>query len=144
MIDFDDREDAELERLARALGAAAGERLDVERTVQGVLGRLQAARADERPLWAQPRVLRIAAAVVLIVGGGWLVRTRFVAKDLPAPAAAAHVAVDIGELSTAQLTQLLPALDSAGDTVAPPDDVGIDELNADDLRQLLALMKREG
>jgi hypothetical protein len=112
--------------------------------VQGVLGRLKTARAAERPFWAQPRVLQIAAAVVLIVGGGWLVRTRIGPEVLPVPVLTARAAGELDDLSAAQLTALLPALDSAADTVAPPDDAGIEGLSADDLRQLLAVMKGEG
>ena len=112
--------------------------------MQGVLGRLKTARAAERPFWAQPRVLQIAAAVVLIVGGGWLVRTRIGPEVLPVPVLTARAAGELDDLSAAQLTALLPALDSAADTVAPPDDAGIEGLSADDLRQLLAVMKGEG
>ncbi|HEY6807710.1 MAG TPA: hypothetical protein VI160_02890 [Gemmatimonadales bacterium] len=144
MIDFDEREDAELERLARGLGARAGERLDVERTVQGVTARLRAARASERPLWARPRVLQIAAAVVLVVGAAWLLRTRFITPAQPTPVASLRITADLDDLSTEQLSALLPALDSAGDVVAPPDDTGIEGLSADELRQLLAVMKGDG
>ncbi len=144
MIDFDDREDAELERLARDLGAAAGERLDLERTVQGVLGRLREARVAERPWWAQPRVLRIAAGLALFIGGGLTVRGLLRTSAGPAAVAVVQAAGGVDDLSADQLTELLPALDSTGDTVAPADDVGIEGLNADDLRQLLAVMKGEG
>lgn len=144
MIDFDDSEDAELERLARGLGAAASERLDVERTVQGVLGRLRAARAAERPVWAQPRVLRIAAAIALLIGAGLMARIWWRTSTGPSAVASIQAAGGTEDLSAYQLSELLPALDSAGDTVTPPDDAGIEGLSADDLRQLLAVMKREG
>ncbi len=142
MIDFDEKEDPELERLARGLGAAAAERLDLDRTVQGVLGRLKSARVEERPLWAQPRVLRIAAAVIVLIGGGFAARALL--QPSPAPVAAARGGSEVDDLSADQLSQLLPALDSAGDAADAPDEGGIEGLSATELRRLLAAMRGEG
>jgi hypothetical protein len=65
-------EDAKIESLAKRLGSAAAERLDVEATARRVLADLRQAPAPRRT-WIETHWLRIAAAVVLLLGGSVVV-----------------------------------------------------------------------
>ncbi len=139
--------DARLQDLARRLGAQAAEQLDVERTAQAVVARLRAEpRTHGRPwVWMQPVWLRIAAAVVLLVGAGVVVR----AVRGPAPPHGAALVepagAELSDLSTAQLEQVLQEIAGggrAGDEETPaPQDVSLDDLSAPQLRALLASLE---
>jgi len=129
--------DAKLQELAQRLGAQAAERLDVERTAQAVLARLRAEprTAGARWAWIQPAWLRIAAAVVIVVGVGEVARSVF--RDRPAAAVAA-AGTELNDLSTAQLRAVLEAVElPATEETISAQDVSLDDLSAPQLRALL-------
>ena len=129
--------DAKLQELAQRLGAQAAERLDVERTAQAVLARLRAEprTAGARWAWIQPAWLRIAAAVVIVVGVGGVVRSVF--RDRTAAAVAA-AGTELNDLSTAQLRAVLEAVElPATEETISAQDVSLDDLSAPQLRALL-------
>jgi len=129
-------DDAKLHDAARRLGVQAAEKLDVERVAAAVVERLrnEPARAT-RPAWMQPTWLRIAAAVVVLVGGG------LVWRQLGSPTAAhgAHfVTDDLTDLSADQLQDVLNTLDETlnlGSTTLPDGD--LDDLDAQQLQAVL-------
>ncbi len=130
-------EDANLHDAARRLGVQAAEQLDVERVAAAVVERLR----DEpvgatRPAWLQPAWLRIAAALVVLVGGGGLVW-----RQLGTPAAphGAHfVTDDLTDLNADQLRDVLNTLDetlNAESTTLPDGD--LEDLDAQQLQAVL-------
>ena len=105
--------DARLQELAQRLGTGAAERLDVERTAQAVVARLQEeARGPARPsVWSQPAWLKIAAALVVVAGAGVVARAVWPAR----PGAAAPVeTVDLSDMSAPQLRELLRSVEQPG------------------------------
>src|SRR5207245_7675618 len=92
--------DDELQEVARRLGARAAERLDVEGTAQAVVARLRTEPCAEMRVlgWIRPAWLRIAAMLVIVVGGGVValnVRTSPHTTPLPSTSAGG----DVSELS---------------------------------------------
>jgi len=140
MTDDATLQDAKLQEVARRLGAHAAARLDVERTAQAVVARLRTEpRAEIRVLgWIRPAWLRIAAAMVMVVGAG------VVGRSLSHPRPTTTVSVtaagaELSDLSTEQLRQLLEAVGQPGgerETVSSQD-VSLDDLSALELRALL-------
>jgi len=131
----DDDRDVELERLARRLGARAGERLDVERTVAAVVARLRTERARQRPWWIQPGWLRAAAVVVLVVGAGLVVRQRLLTHRTPADH---YVSEELQDLSTDQLREVLGSLDrTLNEASIEPAGDDLNDLTTEQLRVLL-------
>jgi hypothetical protein len=131
--------DDELEKLAQRLGARAAERLDVEATAQAVVDRLRAERAKGEPvgIWLPRQWLRLAAALVIVVGGGALaLRITGTRGTTGAPVTTAGA--DLDGLSTDQLNQVLRAVEQpAGQNVVSAQDVSLDDLNTVELRALL-------
>jgi len=130
--------DEELEKLAQRLGARAAERLDVEATAQAVVDRLRAERAKGEPVgvWLPRQWLRIAAALVIAVGGGALALRITRTHETTAPVTTAGA--DLDGLSTDQLNQVLHAVEQpAGQNVVSAQDVSLDDLNTVELRALL-------
>ncbi len=128
--------DDELEKLAQRLGARAAERLDVEATAQAVIERLRAERAAGARigLWLPRQWLRIAAALVIVVGGGALALR--IMHTTPPTVASAPAELD--GLSTDQLKQVLDGVgESGGEAVVSVQDVSLDDLNTVELRALL-------
>ncbi len=128
--------DDELERLAQRLGARAAERLDVEAIAQAVIERVRAERAagERIGVWPQRQWLRIAAALVIVVGGGALA-SRILRTNQP-PVASAPA--DLDGLSTDQLKQVLDGVgESGGEAVVSVQDVSLDDLSTVELRALL-------
>ena len=132
--------DDKLQEVARRLGARAAERLDVERTAEAVVARLRTEpRAEVRVLgWIQPAWLRIAAVLLLLVGAGVValnVRSPQPTTLLP-PASAGG---ELSELSGDELRIVLAALQepSAERQGVAPQDVGLEDLSALELRALL-------
>ena len=129
-------EDAKLHNAARRLGAAAADRLDVERLAAAVVERLrrEPARAA-RPAWFQPAWLRIAATLLVLAGGGLVVR-RMVR---PTPSHGAHfVTDDLTDLTADQLRDVLNTLDETlnlGSTTLPEAD--LEDLDAQQLKAVL-------
>ena len=130
-------EDAKLHDATRRLGVQAAEKLDVERIAARVVERLREAPvAATRPAWLQPAWLRIAAAVVVLVGGGGLVWRQF--GNPAAPHGAHFVTDDLTDLSADQLRDVLNTLDETlnlGSTTLPDGD--LEDLDAQQLQAVL-------
>jgi hypothetical protein len=133
-------DDARLVHVARGLGSHAADRLDVEGVVRAVLGRW---RAEPAPAARGPQLgfapvwLRIAAAFVIVVGGGLLVRAVWQggAHDLAVPVEV----VDLSDLSSGELNELLrtQAEPASAEPVSSLE-VGLEDLSVPQLRVLLA------
>src|SRR3989449_10338299 len=134
--------DAKLQEIARRLGARAAERLDVERTAEAVVARVRTEpRAEVRVLgWIQPAWLRIAAVLLLLVGAGVVALNvrgpQLTTSPLLPPASAGG---ELSELSGNELRIVLAALEepSAERQGVSPQDVGLEDLSALELRALL-------
>jgi len=132
--------DDKLQEVARRLGARAAERLDVERTAEAVVARLRTEpRAAVRVLgWIQPAWLRIAAVLLLLVGAGVVaLNVRGPQPTTPLPPASAGG--ELSELSGDELRIVLAALEEPGAERqgVSPQDVGLEDLSALELRALL-------
>ena len=131
-------QDAKLQELAKRLGTAAAERLDVEATARAVVERLRSEPQTRRWTWIQPAWLRIAAAVgFLLVGGGLLTRTLMRGPG-SAGSVLLPVGADLGDLSTDQLREILNTFDQPVDSSrGVTSDAGLEDLSAPELRALL-------
>ena len=130
--------DEELERLAQRLGARAAERLDVEATARAVMERLRAEpRGRSRPwIRMQPRWLRVAAVLALVIGGGVLMLP--VSHHGPVPTPLTTAGADLNGLSTDQLHEVLDAVEQpAREDAVSSQDVSLEDLSAVELRALL-------
>jgi len=138
-------DDTRLENLAKRLGTAAAARLDVEATVRRVIERLRE-QPVRRIAWVQQRWLRIAAALVIMVGGAVVV-SRLTPGRRPGVSshATAHfVADDLSDLSTDELRDVLATFDETigSDSVAVPDSsTDLRELDAQQLRAVLRALE---
>ncbi len=133
----DELQDAKLQDLAQQLGVLAAERLDIERTTQSVLGRLREQPRSERWVWAELTWLRIAAAVVLLLGAGVVTRTALHRPSRTVGAVVAPLAVDLSDLSAEQLRGVLNALEQPLEDQGVSLEAGLEELTAPQLRALL-------
>ena len=136
----DDRmDDAKLEQLARRLGAGAAERLNVERVAGAVVERLRN-ETEERhgpsSWWVQPKWLRAAAIVVLMIGVGVVVRQLLEGGSRHE---AHFIAEDLQDLSANQLREVLSTLDETLQAATPPSSE--DDLNDLTTEQLQALLR---
>lgn len=132
-----------LHDLARRLGAREAERLDVDATARAVLERLNRAGSATDRRWSGSTWLRVAAALVLLVGGVVLTR-EWLGPDPAGQVAAIPTGADLGALSSDQLEDLLDSLDRTLDLSAPaPDSSGtaLDDLTADELRAMLRALE---
>ena len=132
--------DDKLQEVARRLGTRAAERLDVERTARAVVERLRTEpRAEVRVLgWIQPAWLRIAAVLLLLVGAGVVaLNVRGPQPTTPLPPASAGG--ELSELSGDELRIVLAAVEEPGAERqgVSPQDVGLEDLSALELRALL-------
>jgi len=130
--------ETDLERIAARLGDRAAARLDVERTAAAVLHRLR----TERPasLWqrSSSTLLRMAAAVALILGAGW-VGYRMMEKA-PVEAPLAPVVASLQTLSSDEMQDVLDSLaieSPAYQNIA----VGLHDLSTEQLTELLRRME---
>lgn len=130
--------DGTLHELARRLGARAAERLDVHATARRVVERLREQPA-RRPVWIRAPWLKIAAALVIVLGGALALR-----QVWPGSQSGTHVAHfvadDLRDLSTEQLREVLASLDDfvARDSNAVPESsTDLRELDAQQLRAVL-------
>lgn len=136
--------DRELEQLAKGLGDRAAERLDVERTATAVLERLRREPVARGWSWVQPTWLRIAAAVVVLLGAGWVAH-RWVERPEPRAVLVASVGEDLSDLSVEELRELLTTLDQTLDvTGSGPADAGLEGLDERELRTLMGSLEGEG
>ncbi|HEV2671826.1 MAG TPA: hypothetical protein VGU74_12075 [Gemmatimonadales bacterium] len=129
-------DDTKLEHFAKRLGAAAAERLDVDATARNVVAALRRQPARRRT-WIAVHWMRVAAAVVVLLGGGLLVR-----QTVTVPVDSEHpdhlVADDLGDLTTEQLKDVLERFDEiVGSSTALPDSSDLRELDAQQLRDVL-------
>jgi len=126
-----------LENLAKRLGTDAANRLDVEATARKVVERLRE-QPVRRIAWVRQAWLRIAAALVITVGGAVAIRQNVVHSNRTHPA---HlVADDLGDLSTDELRDVLTTFDEliSTDSVAVPEgSTDLHELDAQQLRAVL-------
>ncbi|HXG97586.1 MAG TPA: hypothetical protein VNJ06_10820 [Gemmatimonadales bacterium] len=129
--------DARLEGLAKQLGRKVADRLDVEATAGSVVARLRE-QPVRRVSWVQASWLRIAAGLVIVVGGAVAVRQTFV-RDISVHTA--HlVADDLNDLSADELRDVLATFDQiiSSDSVAVPEgSTDLHELDAQQLRAVL-------
>lgn len=136
-----------MEQLAKRLGARAAERLDVGQTARRVVERLREQPAP-RSTWIQPAWLRIAAALVIVVGGGGLVISRYTPQRSPGGSqhAAHFVADDLGGLSADELRDVLSSFDEILSTDSAPvsDSTDWRELDSQQLREVLRVLEGEG
>jgi hypothetical protein len=147
MHDADGVHDEALRQVARRLGAAAADRLDVERTAQAVVARLRAGDAPARsPIrWMQPAWLRVAAGVVLIIGAGLLVYRRL---HLPpetgvVPQVAVAPPGEFLDFTSGQLQDVLNGLDSTVEMTPTvhAGEAGVEDLSEPQLQSLLKAME---
>ena len=139
----DELQDAKLREVARLLGAGAAERLDVERAAQAVVTRLR-----ERPrvtlggwVWMQPAWLKIAAALVLVLGAG-LVTRGLLRERVPTAAMLVPIGEDLTDLTADQLRETVGALEQALADESPGAlDAGLESLNTIELRALLRTLE---
>ena len=131
--------DAKLQEVAQRLGAGAASRLDVERTARAVVERLRAGPRAERWTWVQPAWLRIAAAAILVIGGGLFTRA-LVWQRAPGSAVVVPVGEDLTDLTAEQLREALTVLDQPVSEEGAAD-LGLDGLTADELRALLQTLE---
>jgi hypothetical protein len=136
MKDDDRIQDAALREQARRLGVAEAQRLDVERVVAGVLDRL---RHERRPAALPSRVwrsgwMRVAAALVVVVGAGVAVRQAW-----QQPRQTALVVDELQDLSVEQLGEVLGSLDETLKTPIP--ESGTEDINDLTTQQLETLLR---
>ena len=135
-------QDGRLRELARLLGAGAAEGLDVERTAQAVVTRL---RQQPRVMlggwvWMQPAWLKIAAAIVLVLGAG--VVTRGLLRERVPTAVVAPLGEDLTDLTADQLRETVGALEQPFAEESPGAlDAGLESLNTIELRALLRTLE---
>jgi hypothetical protein len=137
--------DAKLQEVAQRLGARAAQRLDVERTAQAVVARLRTEpRARVRGLGGMRPWVWIAAALVIVVGAGAIVRS--IRLDHPTtPALTTAAGAELNDLSADQLQQLLQEVGGGQPGVEQEtissQDVGLEDLSARELQALLQSME---
>ena len=141
-------QDGKLQEIARRLGAGPAERLDVERAAQAVVTRLRTEpRAELRVLgWIRPAWLRIAAALVIVVGGAVLYRSTPGHRPVVSQHAAHFVADDLSGLSADDLRDVLSSFDEilSKDSAPASDSTDWRELDSQQLREVLRALEGEG
>lgn len=125
-----------LTQAAKQLGARAAERLDVQATARKVVERLRQPAA-RRTVWIRETWVRVAAAVVLLIGGGVALR-----QIWPTATAENHethlIADDLRDLSADELRAVLTSFDQIiNENVVPDSSSDLQDLDARALRQLL-------
>lgn len=127
-----------MNEVARQLGARAAERLDVGETARKVVERLRE-QPVRRTIWVQQTWLRIAAALVVLVGGSFVVSRLTPGPDSGVGHGAHFVADDLHDLSADQLRDVLATFDDlvTGGSVVGPDSTDLHELDAPQLRAVL-------
>ncbi len=137
-----DMQDERLQALARRLGAGAAQRLDIERTAAAVVRRLREQAPATPAWWLRPVWLRVAAAVVLMLGAS--VVYRGTARRAPAvPAVAWPPDEGLRDLTSDQLRVLLQSLDQPilpvleEEGLVSSQETGLEDLSSTQLRELL-------
>jgi len=132
--------DERLENLAKRLGGQAAARLDVDAAARKVVERLRE-QPMRRPTWVPQTWLRIAAALVIVLGGA-VVASRLPRVYRPGDPHGSHfVADDLNDLSADQLRDVLSSFDELirTDNVAVPE--GSTDLHGLDAQQLRAILR---
>ena len=126
---------------AQQLGARAADRLDVNATARKVVERLRELPARRPgPTWIRATWLRVAAAVVIVIGGAMVLRANR-PVGVPDDHVTHFIADDLRDLSADELRTLLTSFDEIIAESAMPDSTSdLQELDAQQLRELL----REG
>lgn len=124
--------DEGLRAAARRLGAPAAERLDVEAAARGVVARLEA--DPRRAAWGAAAWLRIAAALLVLLGAGLV--GRWWVNGPAGESATFPVSPDLAELGERDLERLLSSLNDVLRPELPADDT-LDDLTEDQLRVVL-------
>jgi hypothetical protein len=133
----------QIEQFARGVGDRAAERLQVERVVSGVLGRLRAGapkEADRLGLFRRrgTALLRIAAALAVLAGGGLIARsamergTHVATRGVPTPV--------LTGLSSDELEEVFDSL-AVEEPVHEFAVGGLESLNEAQLKELLQQME---
>lgn len=132
--------EVEIERLAKNAGQETARRLDTDRVVQRVLGRLRGEELARRPVRVHPRPLRwlkVATVAVLLVVGGLVVRETVTAPEsdagFPVPLAWEELNAEDWNEVLDSLTYHAPVHDYVATTLY--------DLNEEQLRELLNQME---
>jgi hypothetical protein len=127
----------------RALDARAAERaarVNADRVASRVLERLRREGAlESRSWWMSPAALRAAAAVVLLVAGGWTVSA--IRQHSAQTAARLPVSIPVDSLSAVQLEAVLRAageVRAANFEPVTPSNGSLESLSEQQLQQVLA------
>ena len=132
----DELQDGELRAIAQGLGARAAERLDVEATTQAVLADLRERPPLVRRTWRRPAWLSLAAALVLLLGTGVVLRSVH-RHTQPTTGILAPAGVDLNDLSPDQLRDVLSTFDQSWDAETGSAGTEWEDLTAPELRSLL-------
>lgn len=131
-------EERELEALARRLGEREANAVNVERIVARVADRLRSGEEVVTPgRFAHVWWLRVAAALVLVVGTGVVTRSLMRNPSLASSHAAHYVAEDLSDLSAEELRQLLNTLDETLDSASVTPDAELEGMTEEQLRSVL-------
>jgi len=140
-VNYESLQDAEMRALARVLGTEAAARLDLESTAQAVVRRLRTSPGAAAPR-SLPAWLSVAAAVVLMVGGGLVWRS--MRTGVPA-SAFGPAGLDLNSLSADQLNDVFNAVDQPLDVEATGTaETGLDDLTPRELHNLLRTLEGQG
>jgi hypothetical protein len=121
------------ERLAQNLGQRAAERLDVEAAARAVVERLRQREEQPRIRWMRPEWLKVAAALVILLGAGFaLERVRTADSGLPR-----YALEELSDLTASELDLLLADLDSTLSGHDEEPDSDLDNLTPAQMQELL-------
>ena len=123
---------------AKRLGTRPADRLDVEATARKVMERLRE-QPVHRLAWVHVQWLRIAAALVVVLGGGFAVHQMWPVKET-SDHPAHFIADDLSDLSTDQLRDVLDRFDEmigGAGTTLPEGGSDLRELDEQQLRRVL-------
>lgn len=126
-----------IEQLARHLGDDRGNGVDPDAMAEAVVARLRSHANRERRWAIEFKVLRAAAAIILIVGSGLVLNE---ARQQPSGPSSFGVPVALEGLGTNELEQVLDSLDYE----APTSELvasGLNDLSESELQELLATME---
>ncbi len=126
-----------IEQLARQLGNDRGSGVDPDATAEAVVARLRSHANRERRWTVEFKVLRAAAAIILVVGSGLVLNE---ARQQPSDPSSLGVPVALEGLGTSELEQVLDSLDYE----APTSEFaagGLNDLSEGELQELLATME---
>lgn len=133
--------DGMLQETARRLGQRAADRLDVNAVARKVVERLR--EQPRRTVWIHETWLRVAAAVVIVVGGALALRQVWSGTETGAHIAH-FVADDLSDLSADELQAVLMSFEDLVTTdsgAVPESSNDLRELDAQQLRAVLRTLE---